>query len=78
MAGLLDVHTRPPVIGLSPAELEIVINALRHRRAEYTGMRNLCDRMNCHEERERWQRQLGELDCVLQKLGDTTDEETET
>jgi hypothetical protein len=68
---------RSPTIDLADRELATVVNALRHRRADYTGMRNLCDRLNSLEERERWAREILEIDLVRVKLVDETkDEET--
>lgn len=72
MVGLLDV--RQPVVGLDDREMAIIINALRHRRADYAGMVTLCAKMGCAEERERWQAGIEELDLIRAKLGDTMDE----
>lgn len=69
---------RHPTTDLSARELAIIVNALRHQRVDYTGMRNLGDRLNCAEERDRWAREILELNLVRVKLGDTTDEETGT
>jgi hypothetical protein len=74
---LLDLHRpAPATIGLSDRELAIIHGSLRLQRVELTGRREFCGRVGDAEGRDRYAREILELDLIRVKLGDRCQQPT--
>lgn len=66
---MIDLHRGRPVVGLTDRELDVVRDALWRRKVDLLSLVNLCIKTDTEDGRGKYAAQLVEVDVVLLKLG---------